>query len=408
MHGIAPHTKRIQGFLNPTMPKKMNIEIKAVVMALTFTAAAATAQAAPADVKTAVDAAIAPLQAKYGIPGVAVGISVDGKHAFYNYGVASKATQARVDNDTLFEIGSVTKTVTATLACYAQTQGKLSFSASASDYVSALRGSVFDHVSVLNLGTHTSGLPLFVPDAVTNDAQMNAWLRAWQPGSPVGTQRVYSNIGIGLLGRAAAQSLGVTQREAVEQQLLPAFGMTHTWLRVPKASEAHYAQGYDKTDAPKRMNPGVFDDEAYGVRTTAPDLVRYLDVNMGLVPLDPAWQRAIDCTHTGYYTAGPFTQDFVWEQYPWPVSLDTLERGNGPDLILKPTPAHALTPPLAPQADALINKTGSTNGFSAYVAYVPARHMGVVILANKAYPNEARVRAAYAILEALDKEKSQR
>ncbi len=385
------------------MPKKMKIEIKAMLMALTC--AAATAHAAQTSVKTAVDAAIEPLQAKYGIPGVVVGISVDGKHAFYHYGVASKATHTRVDDNTLFEIGSVTKTVTATLACYAQTQGKLSFSASASDYVSALRGSVFDHVSVLNLGTHTSGLPLFVPDAVTNDAQMNAWLRAWQPASPAGTQRVYSNIGIGLLGRAAAQSLGVTQREAVEQQLLPAFGMTHTWLRVPPASEAHYAQGYDKTDTPKRMNPGVFDDEAYGVRTTAPDLVRYLDVNMGLVPLAPAWRRAIDCTHTGYYTAGPFTQDFVWEQYPWPVSLDTLQRGNSPDAILKPMPAHALTPPLAPQADALINKTGSTNGFSTYVAYVPARHIGVVILANKAYPNEARVSAAYAILKALDQSK---
>lgn len=379
----------------------MTFKIKAVVMALTC--AAASAQAAQPDFKTAVDAAIAPLQAKYGVPGMAVGISVDGQHAFYNYGVASKATHARVDNDTLFEVGSVTKTVTATLACYAQTQGKLSFSAPASDYVSALRGSVFDHVSVLNLGTHTSGLPLFVPDAVTNDAQMNAWLRAWKPASPAGTQRVYSNLGIGLLGRAAAQSLGVPVREAVQQQLLPAFGMTHTWLDVPKASAAHYAQGYDKTDAPRRMNPGVFADEAYGVRTTTGDLVRYIDANMGIAPIDAAWKRAIDCTHTGYYTSGPFTQDFVWEQYPWPVALDTLQRGNGPDAILKPTPAHALTPPLAPQADALINKTGSTNGFSAYVAYVPARRIGVVILANKAYPNEARVNAAYAILQALDK-----
>ncbi|MBB3258460.1 beta-lactamase class C [Paraburkholderia bannensis] len=388
----------------------MNIKTKAVLMAstLALSYAAVSAHAAQPAMKAAVDAAIGPVQAQYGIPGVAVGISVDGKHAFYNYGVASKATGARVDGDTLFEVGSVTKTVTATLACYAQTQGKLSFAAPVTHYVSALRGSVFDHVSVLNLGTHTSGLPLFVPDAVTNDAQLTAWLRNWQPASAPGTQRVYSNMGIGLLGRAAAQSLGKPEREAVEQDMLPAFGMAHTWLRVPPASEAHYAQGYDKTNTPKRMNPGVFDDEAYGVRTTSADLVRYIDANMGIVPLDAAWQRAIDCTHTGYYTAGPFTQDVVWEQYPWPVALDTLERGNGPDAILKPTPARALTPPLAPQADALINKTGSTNGFSAYIAYVPARRIGVVILANKAYPNEARVRAAYAILEALDKANARR
>ncbi|WP_415914227.1 class C beta-lactamase [Paraburkholderia sp. J67] len=381
--------------------RKMNFKTKAILMALTL--ATANAHAVQADVKAAVDTAIAPLQAKYGIPGVAVAITVDGKHAFYNYGVASKATGARVDNDTLFEIGSVTKTVTATLACYAQTQGKLSFAAPATDYVGALRGSAFDHVSVLNLGTHTSGLPLFVPDGVTNDTQMTAWLRAWQPASPAGTQRVYSNLGIGLLGEATAQSLGVPLREAIQRQLLPAFGMTHTWLDVPPASLAHYAQGYDKTDTPKRMSPGVFADAAYGLRTTTTDLVRYLDANMGIAPPDAAWQRAIACTHTGYYTAGAFTQDLVWEQYPWPVTLDTLQRGNNLEVILKPTPAHKLTPPLVPQADALINKTGSTNGFSAYVAYVPARRIGVVILANKSYPNEARVSAAYAILEGLDK-----
>ncbi len=52
----------------------------------------------------------------------------------------------------------------------------------------------------------------------------------------------------------------------------------------------------------------------------------------------------------------------------------------------------------------LINKTGSTNGFGAYVAFVPARGIGVVILANRNYPIAARVQAAYRILAALDGE----
>ncbi|WP_028222241.1 class C beta-lactamase [Paraburkholderia oxyphila] len=383
------------------MSNDVKIKIKLLLMALAC--AATTASAAQPSVKAAVDAAIAPLQAKYGIPGVAVGITVDGKHAFYNYGVASKATGAKVDNQTLFEVGSFTKTLTATLACYAQTSGKLSFSAPASQYVSALRGSQFDHVSVLNLGTHTSGLPLFVPDSVTNNEQLMAWFRNWQPSNPIGTQRVYSNLGIGLLGRAAAQSLGEPFRDAVQKQLLPAFGMTHSWLDVPASSMPDYAQGYDKHDTPMRMHRGELADEAYGLRTTSGDIVRYLDANMGVAPLDAPWQRAVACAHTGYYTAGVFTQDLVWEQYPWPAALQTLLRGNSPDVILKGMPAQALTPPLPPQADALLNKTGSTNGFSTYAAFIPAQRIGVVILANKAYPNEARVSAAYAILEALNR-----
>jgi beta-lactamase class C len=50
----------------------------------------------------------------------------------------------------------------------------------------------------------------------------------------------------------------------------------------------------------------------------------------------------------------------------------------------------------------LLNKTGSTNGFAAYVACVPARRLGVVFLANKNYPIDARVTAAYQILMRLD------
>ncbi|WEX86596.1 serine hydrolase [Sinorhizobium garamanticum] len=55
----------------------------------------------------------------------------------------------------------------------------------------------------------------------------------------------------------------------------------------------------------------------------------------------------------------------------------------------------------APQKDVIINKTGSTNGFGGYVVLLPGENLGIVVLANRNYPNEARVRATYALIEAL-------
>jgi CubicO group peptidase (beta-lactamase class C family) len=52
--------------------------------------------------------------------------------------------------------------------------------------------------------------------------------------------------------------------------------------------------------------------------------------------------------------------------------------------------------------DTSLNKTGSTNGFAAYVAFIPAKKMGIVILANKRYGIDVRVTAAYEILTQLD------
>ena len=85
-----------------------------------------------AEVKDAVDAVIVPLMREQKIPGMAVGVTIDGQSYFFNYGVASRETQQPVTSDTLFEIGSLSKTFTATLASYAQIQGDLSLTDSAS------------------------------------------------------------------------------------------------------------------------------------------------------------------------------------------------------------------------------------------------------------------------------------
>ncbi len=365
--------------------------------------AVAQAPAAKADRATAaVDAAVAEVMREYGIAGMAIGVSRDGEQRFFNYGDASRAPRRAVSSDTLFELGSISKTFTVTLAAYAQATGRLSLTDSPAKWVPELQGSEFAKLTLVNLATHTAGgFPLQVPDAVQTMAQLMDYLKAWTPQYAPGTRRTYANPSIGMLGVVAARALGEPYVAAMEQQLFPKLGLRDTYLEVPPRKMPDYAQGYDKQDAPVRVNPGVLADEAYGVKSSARDMLRFVEINLGTAPVDATLQRAIAATQTGYYQLGAMTQDLIWEQYRYPVSVDDLVHGNSAQVAFDTLPVKALQPPLAPQQAVWINKTGATNGFGAYVAFVPSRQLGIVILANRNYPNEARVRLALRILTQL-------
>ena len=365
--------------------------------------AANAAEPLAAQLKPTVDAAIRPLMAKYHIAGMAVGVIDDGKPYVYNYGVASTQTGKPVTDATLFELGSVSKTFTATLASYAQLDGKLSLTDSTQQYLPTLSGRPFGKVSLLNLGTHTpGGLPLQVPDEIQNDAQLLRYFHDWQPAHAPGTFRTYSNPGIGTLGLITAKTMNQDFSVLMQRRVFPALGLKSTYLDVPAAKMPDYAQGYTKDGAPIRLKGGMLSAEAYGVKSTAADMLRFVQANMNLIPLDDQFQRAITNTHTGYFQSGVLTQDLIWEQYPYPVALHTLETGNSAAMVLNGSPASEIKPPLPPQQNVWINKTGSTNGFGAYVAFVPQKRLGIVMLANRNFPNEARVSAAHQILTALD------
>ncbi|MEO8746954.1 MAG: class C beta-lactamase [Rhodanobacter sp.] len=384
------------------MMLKMTSLLVAVLFALSSTTALGHAVDVPPPMQMRVDTAARAIMAKYRIPGMAVGVIADGKSYVFNYGVASREANLAVSTDTLFEIGSISKTFTATLVSYAQVKHYLSLSDKTSKYLPSLRGSKFGDVSLLELGTHTpGGLPLQVPDGIRSTQQLMQWFRRWQPSHAPGTYRTYSNISIGTLGLITARSMHGDFTELMEQRVFPALGLAHTFIKVPAQMLPDYAQGYTPSDAPIRLSPGVLFPEAYGIKATVADMLRFLQANMGLVKLGPEWQQAIADTHTGYFKAGVMTQELIWEQYQYPVALKTLLQGNSPTMIFAGTPVTAMAPAQKPKADVWINKTGSTNGFGAYVAFIPEQRSGIVILANKNYPIGDRVTMAYDILASL-------
>ena len=357
-----------------------------------------------ADLDRIVQEAIRPVMEKNGVPGMAVAVTVGGKRYFFSHGVAPRETGRKATEDTLFEIGTVSKTFTATLGSYAGELGRLSLSDPAARHLPALAGSSVGGTTLLDLGTYAAGgLPLQFPDGVTDGESMTRYFRNWRPTHPAGTHRLYSNPSIGLFGHLAARSMGTSFDAAMERKLFPMRGLARTYLHVPPERMDDYAWGTAKDGTRARVSPGVLDAETYGVKTTAADLVRFVEAHMDGAGLDAALRRAITATHTGYHRVDAMTQGLGWEMYTWPVDLARLLAGNSEDMAFKPHAVQRLAPPRAPRRDVLFNKTGSTNGFGAYVAFVPARNIGVVLLANRNYPIPDRVKAAHRILQALDR-----
>lgn len=384
------------------MHSSMKTSLRTLVITLATFSGFATASE-PSSTKTTVEQAARSVMSQYAIPGMAIAITTAGRQQYYEFGVASKETDKAVTRDTLFEVGSVSKTLTATLAAYAQTQGKLSLSDSPSQHISVLRGSALDQVSLIDLGTHTAGdFPLQLPDEVQTERQLTDYFKTWQPQHAPGTYRTYANPSIGLLGRVAAAAFEQPYAQALQTQLLSPLGMTSTYIVVPPDEMKRYAQGYNSEGKPVRLNPALLADEAYGVKASSADMLRFVEAQLGTGTIDHAIESAMMLTRNGHYRAGAMTQALIWEQYPYPAKLDDLRAGNSSKMVLEAHAVEPISPPLEPQQSVWINKTGSTNGFGAYVAFVPEKQMGIVILANRYYPNEERVALAYKILTKLN------
>jgi beta-lactamase class C len=357
-----------------------------------------------AKVRTAIEAAVKPVMAQYGVPGMAIGVTLDGARYFLERGSAAPQRKIPVTRATLFELGSISKTFTATLAALAEIEGKLALGDTVGRHMPELAGTPIAAVRLLDLGTHTAGgFPLQLPEAVKTEAELMAWYRAWKPQFAEGAMRVYANPSVALLGIATARAMGESFTRLAEGRLFPALGLKRTFINVPQGENASYAWGTNRDGKPVRAGASPIAAEAWGVSSNTEDMLRFLEVQMGVasdVP-DPV-VRAVAATHTGYYRTGPFIQDLIWEQYPAPVTLDQMTRGNSSKLMgARPNPATAIEPPMPPRKDVIFNKTGSTGGFGAYVFAAPERKLGIVILANKFYPNEERTKVAWQVMEGV-------
>ncbi|EPO6516950.1 ADC family extended-spectrum class C beta-lactamase [Acinetobacter baumannii] len=353
------------------------------------------------EIKKLVDQNFKPLLEKYDVPGMAVGVIQNNKKYEMYYGLQSVQDKKAVNSSTIFELGSVSKLFTATAGGYAKNKGKISFDDTPGKYWKELKNTPIDQVNLLQLATYTSGnLALQFPDEVKTDQQVLTFFKDWKPKNSIGEYRQYSNPSIGLFGKVVALSMNKPFDQVLEKTIFPALGLKHSYVNVPKTQMQNYAFGYNQENQPIRVNPGPLDAPAYSVKSTLPDMLSFIHANLNPQKYPADIQRAINETHQGRYQVNTMYQALGWEEFSYPATLQTLLDSNSEQIVMKPDKVTAISKEPSVK---MYHKTGSTTGFGTYVVFIPKENIGLVMLTNKRIPNEERIKAAYAVLNAIKK-----
>ena len=196
------------------------------------------------------------------------------------------------DGDTVYEIGSVTKTFTATLLAQAVLSGRVTLDTPVAqllpDFKIPSRGG--KQITLDELATQHSGLPRMPsnfqlkdpanPFADYDAAKLKAFLAGYELRRDPDAAYEYSNLGFGLLGYALAQLNHTTYRAMTEEEILKPLGMTMSSTAFTEAMRAHLAPGHLYTGEAAE-NWGALAG-AGAIRSTANDMLRYLKANMGI------------------------------------------------------------------------------------------------------------------------------
>lgn len=218
-----------------------------VAAALAGSPGAAGWQAEPGAIAKA-EAAVATAFAASGAPGAIVTVVSDETVAWTRaYGVANVETGAAITADTLFQIGSVTKTFTAAALLAADTQGVVALDRPVSTYVSGLTPCV-GAPTLTQLLSHTGGL-IDEPDEFGPQGEegLGAYQRTWTSEYcmlPPGRAFSYSNSGFALVGLALQEAEKRPFADVMRTRVLDPLGMTRTTFRPTEAMTWPLAVGH--------------------------------------------------------------------------------------------------------------------------------------------------------------------
>ncbi len=228
---------------------------------------------------------------------IVIGIISPNGTQVYSYGNISKENSTNVSGDSIFDIGSITKTFTTTLLVDMVKRGLINLDDPIEKYlpdnvkVPAYNGKM---ITIENLATHSSGLPAFPSgwnrnQSYTNEQVYNFLSNITLQREP-GVFANYSDFGMGLLGHVLATKSGISYENLVKDRILNVLGMDSTGIAMnstgvtyPDILKSRLAKGHIGGEEvtlefiPEALRP------AGALYSTANDLMKYLSANLGLI-----------------------------------------------------------------------------------------------------------------------------
>jgi D-alanyl-D-alanine-carboxypeptidase/D-alanyl-D-alanine-endopeptidase len=302
--------------------------------------------------------------------GIVVGVVDEHGSSIVSCGKLDNGTDQEVNGDTLFEIGSITKTFTGLLLQDMIERGVMKLDDPVAKYLpKSVRMPTRNgkEITLLQLATHTSGLP----DAADNleparednrwadytFEQSDAFVSGYKLTSDPGTKYEYSTEGMGLLGQAIALKAGTNYESLVVDRICRPLKMESTRITLTPELKSRFAQGHNYYGyAVSHTEWGALMGGA-ALRSTANDMLKYLSANLGLTPSDltPLMEK----THVAHFHAY--------------LNTDT---GLNTDIGL----AWMITRDL--QGTKIVQHGGLTRGYITFACFDMTRRRGVVVLFN--------------------------
>jgi CubicO group peptidase (beta-lactamase class C family) len=295
--------------------------------------------------------------------GIVVGVTQNGKRRVFVYGTAKE--------DSIYEIGSVTKTFTGLMLAQMVKQGKVELDEPVrlllpTGVVAKPDG---PEITLVDLSSQHSGLPRmpdnFKPANMQNPYAdytpdlLYAEVKKLGVAKPANSPYGYSNLGVGLLGQALAVRAGSSYEKLLETQITGPLGLRDTVITLSSDQKKRFLQGHD----PQHHEAHEWDLDALAgagaIRSTATDMLTYLDAQLH------------------------------------PEHLSVAKAGAALTLPAAIALSHELRIDAAPGMKVALGwhyfvesgsywHNGGTGGFNSYILFNPKQDYAIVVLLNEA------------------------